>query len=193
MRNILVLATAVTLSLAGCSKPADNVEGSTSGGETPPSVVKETSPPAYENSIVLENIALQNQFTASELVNVEPTEVGVVLSVTQSNESLPASGGFTDGAYIRLGTNLETAIGGKTIKVSFVAKSDTLSSASLMAAYSTADVGNSGWVDFQITNVPSEYSFTYDVAEPIDFRGDYIGFVPGVDGGIELTEVSIQY
>jgi hypothetical protein len=52
----------------------------------------------------------------------------------------------------------------------------------IWAAYSTAEVGNSGWKKFELTNELKEYSFNYQVPKIKKGGVDFIGFNSDIEG-----------
>ena len=76
---------------------------------------------------------------------IESTEEGVALSGWIGT---PNPGGSTNGAYIELVN--DELYSGRLVKVQFIAKAIEANS-ELSVAYSTNDVGNSGWKTFSLT------------------------------------------
>jgi hypothetical protein len=62
-------------------------------------------------------------------------------------------------------------------------------------AYSTNDVGNSGWRSFPLTDKLADYSFTYSVPKMKAGNSDYIGILPdllGAGGAVEVFAISAE-
>jgi hypothetical protein len=92
----------------------------------------------------------------------------------------PYSTGTTGGAFLRLEDGFEGRAAGKSVRVTL-----TLSGPAgglVAAAYSTNDLGNSGWRGFALTPGPAEHSFEYDVPPLVRGNGDYIGIDPDPEG-----------
>lgn len=85
------------------------------------------------------------------------------------------AGGSTGGLGLRLADSFEANASGKQVRVT-VRASSADEGALLGVAYSTADVGNSGWQAFPLTTEPADYTFTYDVPLLQAGNGDYLGF-----------------
>lgn len=97
--------------------------------------------------------------------------VAVVSNVAEDAEST----GWTGGVSVRLSPAQEAAASGHTVKVTVRAFSPD-PGAILGVAYSTAEVGNSGWQQFPLTTAPADYTIGYDVAPMKEGNGDFIGF-----------------
>jgi len=97
----------------------------------------------------------------------------------------------TGGYSIRVPDKFEAAVSGKTIKVSVVARGDK-GAARFAVAYSTNDVGNSGWRWFNATPEWSAFEMIYRVPVMKNAKGDFIGLLPTPAGtpGIEVYAVS---
>lgn len=85
------------------------------------------------------------------------------------------AGGSTGGVGLRLADSFEVNASGNQVRVT-VRASSADEGALLGVAYSTADVGNSGWQAFPLTTEPADYTFTYDVPLLQAGNGDYLGF-----------------
>ncbi len=98
------------------------------------------------------------------------------VKITWTGTTNPASSGTTNSAYITVPTPIALGFGGKRIRVSLYAKQPSSNASSQFAvAYSTSDVGNSGWHYFTPTTSWAKYSFTYDVPTPNTGGTDYLG------------------
>jgi hypothetical protein len=95
----------------------------------------------------------------------------VVSNVADDAEST----GWTGGMSVRLSAAQEAENSGHTVKVTVRAFSPD-AGAMLGIAYSTADVGNSGWQQFPLTAAPADYTFTYYAPPMNEGRGDFVGF-----------------
>ena len=119
----------------------------------------------------------------------------VRLAGVQSNA--PSSG--LPGIYLRLPDQFEKAASAHKVRVTvFARQAADAPSASFALAYSTSEVGNSGWQKFTLTDQLSGYSFTYAVPAMVKGLGDYVGILPdlaGAQGAVEIagivTEVAL--
>jgi hypothetical protein len=102
-----------------------------------------------------------------------------------------ASDGFTGGVAVHLPAATEDEASGHQIRITVRASSPTVG-ASLGVAYSTNDVGNSGWHQFTLTQTPAEYSFTYKVAAKVRGAGDYLGFRSYGDAHVQVAGYKIE-
>lgn len=97
--------------------------------------------------------------------------VAVVSNVAEDAEST----GWTGGVSVRLSPAHEAAASGHTVKVTVRAFSPD-PGAILGVAYSTAEVGNSGWQQFPLTTAPADYVIGFDVRPMRQGNGDFVGF-----------------
>ncbi len=98
-----------------------------------------------------------------------------------------ASTGRTGGAYISIDADFEELVSGETVRVDIRARS--FDSARLATAYSTSEVGNSGWRNFNLGDEFEIISFEYDVPEMRNGNGDYLGFVAFGNDGASTIEI----
>jgi hypothetical protein len=97
--------------------------------------------------------------------------------------------GRTAGAYLTLDGDDEASVSGHDVVVNVVARSED--GGQLKVAYSTSEVGNSGWNDFALTENFEVYSFDYKILPLKAGAGDYIGLLP-VAGSAEIASLSID-
>ena len=103
----------------------------------------------------------------------------------------PSSG--RPGVWTRLPDEVERAVSGKTIDVALTVIADM--AGEFDVAYSTAEVGDSGWRRFEVERGQQTVSFRYDVPPMIDGAGDYIGILPDpLDAGqiIGIRDIEIR-
>lgn len=154
-----------------------------------------TPPPAPSVSDMLEGTVLFNKtmdasvFTVPDYLSVNALDDGsVVIDGTDAEQN---SQGETSGAHLLLADELEQSASGKTITIHVAGRSTSDAESTVNVAYSTADVGNSGWKNMSFGKDYSVQSFTYDVPEMNAGRGDYLGFSPA-QGEVALAGVSIS-
>ncbi|MFN7056959.1 hypothetical protein [Hyphomonas sp.] len=98
-----------------------------------------------------------------------------------------ASGGKTAGLSFQVSDAVELAASGNRIRIHLVTSSETAGEAYL--AYSTNEVGNSGWMAFETGPEARVAVFEYDVPPMKQGLGDFIGINPN---GHRLTIRSIN-
>jgi hypothetical protein len=81
----------------------------------------------------------------------------------------------TGGVSVKLPDAFESEASGARVQI-MVRASAAEDGAMLGVAYSTNDVGNSGWQRFRLTTQPRDYVFAYNVSELHAGNGDYLGF-----------------
>lgn len=106
------------------------------------------------------------------------TSDGVRLSGHQAEK--PSPGGLTGGMIFVIDAQTEVLFSGQPVRVDFVLIADQ--AGSVEAAYSTADVGNSGWRTLALQPGLNEVSFDYDVPVMNNGNRDYIGLLPDPEG-----------
>ncbi|MBF9045513.1 LysM peptidoglycan-binding domain-containing protein [Rhodobacterales bacterium LSUCC0031] len=90
------------------------------------------------------------------------------------------STGTTGGAFLRLGEGFEGEAAGKTIRVTVTLSGPA--GGAVAVAYSTNDLGNSGWRGITLTPEPAEHEFDYAVPPLVRGNGDFIGIDPDPEG-----------
>jgi hypothetical protein len=129
-----------------------------------------------------------DQVIVAEGVNYAVAEGAArIVGVPQS----AGAGGSTGGVGVRLPDSFEQQASGQQVRVTVRASSADVG-ALLGAAYSTADVGNSGWQAFPLTPDPADYTFTYDVPVMQAGNGDFVGFRSYDDDAITVYGYSVE-
>ena len=59
-------------------------------------------------------------------------------------------------------------------------------------AYSTAEVGNSGWRKFSVSHSLGSKSFEWDVPTMKNGHGDYVGILPTFGPGVEIETLAVE-
>jgi len=112
----------------------------------------------------------------AQFVNSPVWSGSVALSLyTSRSTSDSSSAGTTDGYYVEIPEEIALEYGGRTVEITIWARQDTANA--FAVAYSTADVGNSGWRSFFPTSNWQSFRFTYEVPEPSGGGSDYLGLL----------------
>lgn len=90
------------------------------------------------------------------------------------------STGTTGGAFQRLEEGFEARAAGQAVRVSVTMSGPAGGVAAL--AYSTNDLGNSGWRPFALTQEPVAHSFDYTLPPLVHGNGDFVGIDPDPEG-----------
>ncbi|WP_424361842.1 hypothetical protein [Methylocystis parvus] len=103
------------------------------------------------------------------------------------------SWGTTGGYSIRLPDAVEARASGRRIVVKIVARAANADQARFALAYSTNDVGNSGWIWFDATVQWAVHTMQWDVPPMQNGNGDFLGILPDAEGkaGAEFCYVAI--
>ena len=64
--------------------------------------------------------------------------------------------------------------------------------AELSLAYSTNEVGNTGWRKFSVGQQYEAKSFEWDVPTMKKGLGDYVGILPAPDLGVEISMLTVE-
>lgn len=109
---------------------------------------------------------------------IEAVEAGVLIAghVAEANST-----GRTSGAFIRVPDEFEAAASGNSIRVTVELELESAEGIA-RAAYSTAEVGNSGWRSLEIDAEDGTATFSYDVPPINNGNGDYLGIDPDPEG-----------
>lgn len=136
----------------------------------PPSAPVDTSGVTPWASVLADDIGVPEGVSYSQ-AEVDGTTVAQIGAVP---EDAPSTGS-TGGVSIRLPAEVEAQSSGARVQIT-VRASAPQDGAILGVAYSTNDVGNSGWQRFVLTAAPRDYVFAYNVARTQTGNGDYLGF-----------------
>ena len=177
-RSMMVAAAAV-IALSGCDQL-----GLVSQKEAEPSATTVTEPePAPPVDVVAETLARgaavftggkQNlRFPPELTVTAIQPDNHVVVSGTLID---PIPAGQTGGLVFPVPEEIERAASGKLIRIHAVVSSEAAGEAFL--AYSTNEVGNSGWMPFQVTTEEAAVVLEYSVPVMNEGRDDFIGIDP---------------
>lgn len=103
------------------------------------------------------------------------------------------STGTTGGYSIRLPDQIEAAASSHHIAVSIIARASGSDRSRFAIAYSTNEVGNSGWRWFDADAEWSIHTMEYDVPVMKEGRGDFVGILPAGEGnpGTEFYYLAI--
>ena len=121
----------------------------------------------------------------AQFVNSPVWTGSVALSLCSSESTSSSSAGTTDGYYVEIPEEIALEYAGRTVEITVWAKEDSASD--FAVAYSTADVGNSGWQSFTPTTDWQPYRFTYEVPEPSGGGSDYLGLLGDATTGSQCT------
>jgi hypothetical protein len=111
-------------------------------------------------------------------------ELGRTVLLLAGGDADAPSSGTTGGCSIRVSDAFERAASGRDIRLRVLARAGEGSAAGgrLALAYSTCDVGNSGWHWYDVTPEWSVFEMRYPVPEMKGGNGDFIGLLPGGPG-----------
>lgn len=100
------------------------------------------------------------------------------------------SAGVTGGYSIQVPDAIEAAASGKRVRVTVTACSPSKAPSAFAVAYSTNEVGNSGWNEFTASTKPADFTFAYDVNPMVNGNGDFVG-VRAIDA-LELRALKVE-
>jgi hypothetical protein len=92
----------------------------------------------------------------------------------------------TGGVSVRMRDDFENQASGRQILITARAYA-AQDGARLGMAYSTNDVGNSGWYEFELTRTPADYHFVYNVPAKRAGGGDFLGFRSYGDSAVQVV------
>ena len=113
-----------------------------------------------------------------------------IVTATQSS----SAAGTTGAVYFAIPEEIALSFGGRKILITCYAKAATSSGASsFQIAYSTNEVGNSGFSSFTPTTSWQVFAFTYDVPDPVNGGTDFIGIQgDGSSGVLYVDNVAVM-
>ena len=129
-----------------------------------------------------------------------PADIDVQVLKTLDRNVLLLSGGNpdakshgqTEAFSVRVPDTFEAAVSGHRVRVRISARAARgLPDADFSLAYSTAEVGNSGWQQLSVGNQFETLEFEWDVPTMISGNGDYVGILPGQSGAIEVAGLAV--
>ena len=173
----LVLAIA----LASCNSP-----GASSNSNTPAQAAA-ADPAGYVawSSILPANITVPHGVTYSTAT----ASTGTVALISNVPDAA-VSTGRTDGVAVQLPVEFERQASGH--QVSVTVRAAAAQGGMLGVAYSTSEVGNSGWRQFVLSSEPHDFTFTYDVPEMRAGNGDFLGFRSYGTGQVQVYGYAVQ-
>jgi hypothetical protein len=126
-----------------------------------------------------------------ETVTIDQTGGGFVLSLAGGDPKAESSA-RTEGFSIRVPGVFERQVSGRKVRVRALARSATGAATRMAVAYSTNEVGNSGWRWHDIGPVWSICEIEWSVPKMKNGDGDYIGLLPDEPGteGVQIHSVS---
>jgi hypothetical protein len=116
---------------------------------------------------------------------------GIGRIIIRGTREAPAPHGRTQGVSLELPDDLEQTLAGHRIAVTLIARSNS-DTPTIRAAYSTNDVGNSGWRDLSLTPEYMAVSFNFNVPPADRGQGEYLGMLPPATGEAEIAFVAIS-
>ena len=131
---------------------------------------------------------LMSALTTRSGITIDMSTDGSFVTIAGTSESR-VSGGRTSGAYIEISGDAEQALAGRLIEIVLVARS--AEGSALEAAYSTNDVGNSGWIALTLNPSFTTAAFTYRT-QPMNAGGnDYLGFI-AQNGPVDIAAIAVR-
>jgi hypothetical protein len=118
------------------------------------------------------------EFQTNRGHTIEAVEAGVLIAghVAEANST-----GRTSGAHIHVPDEFEMVASANSIRVTVELELES-AEGTARAAYSTSDVGNSGWRSLDIDAESGTATFSYDVPPINNGNGDYLGIDPDPEG-----------
>lgn len=170
-----ILIALLSIAAVSCAPPEESSNSAQSNPniETEAELQQETTSSPGESEKELSDIAVWNgaNFDKEISSGTMPAEDGVSANVA-GDFSSASSGGRTSGAIFRMNSEQETAASKQEVVVSITAKGGPYA-----IAYSTNEVGNSGWQEVEGSGSWNTYSFTYKVPGLVNGGGDFVGVV----------------
>jgi len=120
-------------------------------------------------------------------IEYERSDSGLVLKSNKS--TIGSSAGKTSGFHLALGVDYEKEFSGSLIQVAVTTRA--LGADSMAVTYSTAEVGNSGWSSFELSDKFGTYVFEYRVPKLLNGGADFIG-VRAIGGPIEIANIKVR-
>jgi hypothetical protein len=113
-------------------------------------------------------------------------ETGSAFLQLSRGDEAAISSGWTQGYSIRLSDEFERAASGKSVEVTARVRTGGAMAARFAMAYSTNDVGNSGWQWFEVGSELQTCALIYKVPPMNKGNGDFVGLLPSSDTSVAL-------
>ena len=186
-----VFAGACVLALAGCDqikglKPSPQAEIADQTSKDPAEIARGTFLP---KDTIVPSADLGPRVRMSKGVTADITESSTVI-VTTSAETPANSFGLPSGYSISLLPEQEEANSNSKLTVSVLARAPN-GAAKMRVAYSTNEVGNSGWRDFELGPDYTVSTFEYKVPPMKEGNGEFIAFLTE-GGSIEIASIGFD-
>jgi hypothetical protein len=176
--------------LIGCSEEAPQQVEQKNTKETPAMKANKALPAKNTKAFTVQNAKAWKPFKGNT-VNIEKD--GTVLLASSLNN--PKSSVTTQGAYVVVPLAQVKDYSDKTVQITVIAaKAKENGSAEFAVAYSTAEVGNSGWKKFTPGEKFASYSFKYKIPTCKECKPDFIGVwadTKGSNKGLLVKSVSV--
>ena len=155
------------------------IVGCTNGIEDP-ATVQDDEPGISDRVTYTASGSDLDLWTAPRSNIISAHEQGMLIT---SAEDEPESSGRTQGVYMQVPEAFEEDASGQQVRISITARSAPANgSKSFAVAYSTREVGNSGWQQFEASDVFETHSFQYSVNPMQEGQGDFVGIWADTSG-----------
>ncbi|MEM9739269.1 MAG: hypothetical protein AAF829_05320 [Pseudomonadota bacterium] len=181
-KSILVF---MALGLAACGASLEDATPDTAAEASVP--VSDLLDSAYV--LTMSEAVLENA-SHPETLTVELDDRSVI--TIGGRPSQTASYGRTSGFGIQVPVEIESEASGQRVEVAVVLKSSRAVPVDVQAAYSTNEVGNSGWQALQAGSDWAIATFQYDVPELVNGLGDFVGLQSATGDSFEIAAIGFD-
>lgn len=128
-------------------------------------------------------MVFRRQFPGFQFCAIHEATAGISFLRLAGAPPEAGSAGPTGGFSIQVSDEFERAVSGNQLVLKVVARAEPGAGSTRFAvAYSTNEVGNSGWRWLDVGPEWSTYEVRYGVAEMVNGNGDFIGLLPDAPG-----------
>lgn len=161
--------------------------GQTEPAPTPDPVMEPAPAQTATLDAVFDFSTLEEEiFTAPDGFNVDQQiPGGPALLSGNADQATPSA---APGISLVIPTELEEAVSGQEVVVEILARLST--PGEMAMAYSTNEVGNSGWQRFELGTNYERLEMRYDVSEMVNGNKDYLGFLPDPMNTGQVLDIS---
>lgn len=185
-RNFKFGVCAVTIAvLASCGPTGDSIDDVQDANAVANTAANIGNEEAVGTTISFKPVELLSSGNAPDTVSVSGTDDFVEVVALDGYDMGNPGGTIPNGFTIKLGPEIEQQLSGKKITVEIDA-----SGGAFQVAYSTNEVGNSGWRSFQ-SGERETVSFEYQLNEIQAGNNDFIGIAPSGEQPTQIFEVRI--
>jgi hypothetical protein len=174
------------------TSPNGNPDNRTVISSRPPVDLAKPVGPMHTYQITADQMDLSNVLVPATIIVQKILDGRICMLRISGGNLLASSAGRTGGLSIRVPDEFESTVSSHRVRVEVVARSAAAGAAKFSTAYSTAEVGNSGWRVFDAGPSFNTHCFEWNVPQMKDGHGDFVGILPQIGDTIDIKSVRVE-